>query len=64
MSLQAMRDYLNRYAMSYNSIDFQINLLKPTKVSDNIANQKSLPGHNYNVPSTIDTESDAFTLEF
>ena len=64
MSLQAMRDYLNRYAMSYNSIDFQINLLKPTKVSDNIANQKSLPGHNYKVSSTIATESDAFTLEF
>ena len=64
MSLQAMKDYLNKFAMSYNSIDFQINLLKPTVISDNIATQKSWNSHGYNVPSTIDTESDAYTLEF
>ena len=64
MSLQAMKDYLNKFAMSYNSIDFQINLLKPTIVSDNIATQKSWSDEDYKVPSTIDVKSDAYTLEF
>ena len=64
MSLQAMKDYLNKFAMSYNSIDFQINLLKPTIVSDNIATQKSWGSEVSKVPSTIDVKSDAFTLEF
>lgn len=68
MSLQAMRDYLNKYAMSYNCIDWQINELincqpnKPSIITTNIATQSSWLLKT--TKSTIDVKEDIHTLEF
>ena len=61
MTLDAMKEYLNRFAMNFNSVDFQINMLKSVKISDCLAKQKSIERQ---IPSAIDVESDRYKLEF
>jgi hypothetical protein len=56
-----MKEYLNRFAMNFNSIDFQVNMLKSVKNADCIAKQRSVEGQ---IPSAIDVESDRYKLEF
>ena len=47
--------------MNFNSIDFQVNMLKSVKISDCIAKQRSIEGE---ISSAIDVESDKYRLEF
>jgi hypothetical protein len=47
--------------MNFNSVDFQINMLKSVKISDCLAKQKSIERQ---IPSAIDVESDKYKLEF
>ena len=61
MKQEAMKEYLNRFAMNFNSIDFQINMLKSVRTSDCIAKQRSIEGV---TPSAIDVESDKYRFEF
>jgi len=59
--LRAMKDFLNRFAMNTYAIDFAINDLKPTKITDCLTKQRSIEGQ---IPSAIDVESDRYKLEF
>ena len=61
MELEAMKEYLNRFAMNFNSIDFQVNMLKSVRISDCLAKQRSIEGQ---ISSAIDVESDRYKLEF
>ena len=55
MKLAAMKQYLNKFALNFNSIDFQINMLTSVKISNGVAKQKSLRKQ---VPSAIDVEGE------
>ena len=61
MTLRAMKDFLNRFAMNTYAVDFAINDLKPTKITDCLTKQRSIEGQ---IPSAIDVESDRYKLEF
>ena len=61
MKQEAMKEYLNRFAMNFNSIDFQVNMLKSVRFSDCLAKQRSIEGQ---IPSAIDVESDKYELKF
>ena len=58
---EPQKEYLNRFAMNFNSIDFQVNMLKSVKFSDCIAKQRSIERQ---IPSAIDVETDKYELKF
>ena len=61
MKQEAIKEYLNKFAMNSNPVDFQINMLKSVKISDCIAEQRSIEGE---ISSAIDTKTDKYELKF
>ena len=61
MKQEAIKEYLNKFAMNSNPVDFQINMLKSVKMSDCIAKQRSIEGE---ISSAIDTKTDKYELKF
>ena len=59
--IENIKEYLNKFAMNSNHVDFQINMLKSVKISDCIAKQRSIEGE---ISSAIDTKTDKYELKF